>query len=273
MNVSMYTAYARRQGFDTPVDAFRHFYEQGVRFGDMCDDEFESLPMHLYCQYLTEAGLGLSSVVSMLDIASFDPQTRARNIAAVKGLIDQMHVLGVPRLMPAPSVRQAYSEDEFTQMRELLIAGFSELVDYARGSGVEVMLENQSTHIRADSRIDDLRMILDAVPGLGFVLDTGNFWCIGEDVMEAYRVLGARMTHIHCKDWAYDPYGGFVRENMPRFNGVAIGDGVLPLGELFAALRRDNCSCNVVLEVNAPRISLEMLDKSAAFLCRECSGV
>ncbi len=266
MNVSMYTTYALRYDFPTPVEAFRHFYKKGVRYADMLDNEFDMYPMHLYCDYLQEAGLGLSAVVSMLDIAHVDSAVRARNIAKVKGEIDLMEKLGIPRLMPAPDVVSAHSLEEWKRMQELLISGFAELVEYAKGSGIQVMLENQSSLVRADSRIEDLRVILDAVPGLGFVLDSGNFYCIGEDVLEAYRILGDRMVHMHCKDWRPDPYGAFVRENMPRFNGTAIGDGVLPLKELFSRLRRDKREVNVVLEINAVPMTLDMLERSAEFL-------
>ncbi len=269
MNVSMYTGYAFRHDLGAPVEALRHFYDKGVRYGDMIDNEFTARPMDVYAGYLTEAGLGLSAVVSMLDIANFDASTREANMANVKAEIDLMHKLGIPRLMPAPSVKDARSLDEFERMRELMIEGFSELVDYAKGSGIHVMIENQSSHVRADSKIADLRVILDAVPGLGFVLDSGNFYCVGEDVLEAYEKLGDRMTHMHCKDWHPDPFGPYVRENLPRINGTAIGDGVLPLRELFARLRADDSQVNVVLEINSSRTNLEMLDRSAEFLCEQ----
>ena len=269
MELSMYTCYALGKGFSSPAESFRHFYEKGVRFGDMVDDEFLRMPFHLYCDTLIEAGITPEAVVSMVDIASFSAPDREKNLSIVKGYIDQMEKRKVGILMLAPSVRSANSEDEFKIMRELLIAGFQKVVDYSEGSGISVTIENQSTLQRADSKTEDVRYILDCVPKLGLVLDTGNFFCVGEDILGAYELLKDRMVHMHCKDWVYNPYGHFVRENIPRFEGTAIGEGLIPIKELFNRLKKDKYLGNAVLEINASPITLEMLDRSADFMRKE----
>lgn len=76
MDLSMYTTYALSQNFSSPVEAFRHFYNKGVRFGDIVDEEFSEYPMHLYCECLKEAGITPDALVSIIDIASFDKKTR-----------------------------------------------------------------------------------------------------------------------------------------------------------------------------------------------------
>lgn len=272
MELSMYTCYALGKGFSTPVEAFRHFYEKGVRFGDMVDDEFTRIPFHLYCDSLIDGGIVPEAVVTMLDTASFSASDRERNISAVKGYIDQMEKRKVPILMLAPSVRPAGNEDELMRMQSLLIEGFSDVIEYSKGSGITVTIENQSTLQRADSRMEDIRYILDCVPELGFVLDTGNFFCVGEDVLKAYELLKDRMMHMHCKDWTFNPYGHFVRENMPRFEGVAVGEGKIPIKELFSLLRKDGYGGNAVLEINASPVTLDMLDRSADFLRNEINS-
>lgn len=266
MNLSMFTCYALRQDFATPQDAFRHFYEKGIRYGDIIDDELAAIPLPLYAEFLTEAGMVPGSLISILDIASFSEKERRKNIGAIKAYIDQMEKLKIPLLMLAPEVRGARSADEFKRMQELLIDGFSQVVEYAKGSGVTVTIENQSVSVRADSKMQDIRYILDCVPDLSYVLDAGNFFCVGEDVLEAYDLLRDRLVHVHFKDWNWNPYGGYVRENMPRFGGVVLGQGLLPLSELVHRMKRDGYEGNIVLEINAGQITLEMLDASAEFL-------
>jgi sugar phosphate isomerase/epimerase len=177
-----------------------------------------------------------------------------------------MEKLGIRNLMLAPAVRYARSEAEFLRMRELLIRAFLETVEHVRGSGISVMIENQSIPTRADSRAEDIKIILDSVPGLGYVLDTGNFFCIREDVKAAYALLKGRVTRVHMKDWEIDKYGSFLRENLPRFDGVAIGDGLIPNKEMIEMLYADNYQGKIVLEVNSGRIDLPMLERSAKFL-------
>lgn len=187
MNLSMYAEYAVWLNYENNADAFRHFYDKGVRYADMNDEVIERLPLHLYCEQIRTGGIVPGALVSMLNIASFDKKEREKNIAMVKGYIDQMEKLDVPVLMPAPSVRFAQNADELKKMQELLIEGFAEVAEYAKGSGVSVVIENQSSLLRADSKAEDIQYILQAVPELGFVLDSGNFFCIGEDVLKAYE--------------------------------------------------------------------------------------
>lgn len=269
MNLSMYDAYAFWLNYENNEDAFRHFYEKGVQYIDIIDmnDELTQMfPLHLRCNQIRDGGLIPQALVTVHNIASHNKNERERNMALLKGHIDQMSRLGIPVLMSAPAVASACSTDEFKRTQELLIKGFAEACEYAEGSGISVVIENQSSLLRPDSKIEDIQYILDAVPELGFVLDMGNFFCIGEDVLKAYDIFKDKIVRCHCKDWAFNPYGVFLRENMPRFEGVVLGDGVLPLKELFEKFRNDKLDCSVVLEINAQKVSLNMLDRSIEFL-------
>lgn len=269
MELSMYTTYALSQKFSSPVEAFRHFYNKGVRFGDIVDKEFSEYPMHLYCEYLKEAGICPDALVAIIDIASFDERIRESAIATVKGYIDQMEKLSLSLVMLAPKVKFAKSKDEKKRMQELLISGCTRIAEYAKGSGIKVAIENQSSLVRADSKMEEIRYILDCVPQIGYVLDCGNYFCIGEDVLKAYKLLSDRLVRVHAKDWVFDPYGSFSRENMPRFNGIELGKGLIPMKEIIQNLREDKFNGKVVLEVNAGVITLDMLDKSVDFLRNE----
>lgn len=132
------------------------------------------------------------------------------------------------------------------------------------------MIENQSLLTRPDSKIEDISYILKSLPDLKFVLDTGNFFCVGEDVVKAYEILREKIVHVHVKDWRINPCGAMMRANLPRFEGCAIGDGLLPNLDIIKMLKRDNYSGSLVLEMNACKINLEILDRSADFLLNTC---
>lgn len=273
MNISMYTCYALDQNFAHPVDAFSHFYKKGVRYADIVDDELEKLPLHYYCDCLDEAGLIPGSLVSMLNIADFNEEIKKKNLSILKGYIDQMEKIGIPLLMPAPSVKPALCDDEFKEMHSLMIEALCELTEYANGSGVKIAIENQSSLSRPDSKLEDIIKILNCVPELGFVFDTGNFFCVGENALKSYEVLKKRIVHSHFKDWKPDPFGCYERENILRFDGTTLGEGDMPLSEIITLLKRDNYDGNLVLEINSPLITLEMLDRSAEFLQTEINKV
>jgi len=268
MKISMYTTYALELDPGKPVENLRYFRERGVEYADMLDIEPLLPPLHLYCRYLRDAGIQPGSFVSTEPIASGTPLEQETAIARVKGVIDQLEKLGIPLLMLAPRVRAAASEAELLSMRQQLIEGFGAVLDYAKGSGVRICMENQSSITRADSTIEDVAFLLDALPDLGYVLDAGNFFCAGEDVLKACDRFACRMVHAHLKDWCWDPYGPVVRENKPRFRGCALGDGILPLKELIARLKQLGYRGNLMIEINSagPQVTREMLDRSAAFL-------
>lgn len=269
MGISMYTTYALNLNFSNPVEAFRHFYGKGIRYADIVDDELEKYPLHYYCDCLKCAGIIPGALVSMIDIADFNKIQREKNIARVKGYIDQMEKLSIPILMPAPSVKRAESADELKAMQAVMVESFSHLVDYCKGTGIKIAIENQSSHTRPDSKIQDILEILDSVPGLGFIFDTGNFFCVGEDVLQAFDTFSKKTVHVHCKDWQLNPMGNFVRENIPRFDGVELGKGNIPLKKIISLFKKIGYKGNVVLEINSNSITTEMLDKSAEFLYTE----
>ncbi len=268
MEISMYTSYAFNCGFKSPVDAFRHFYDRGVKYGDILDCELKEYPLNDYCSYLREAGIVPDAVVSIRNIASFDKEKRTQCLSEVKGLIDDMEKQNIPFLMLAPSVEIPQNREEYQKLRELLVESFAHITQYSDGA-ITVAIENQSIPSRPDSRIEDIRYILDCLPNLGFVLDTGNFFCVEDDAVKACDVLSDRLLRIHAKDWQLDKFGSFVRENIPRFEGVALGKGMIPLKDIMAKLRSTSHQGKAVVEINARNVTLDMIDESIDFLRNE----
>jgi sugar phosphate isomerase/epimerase len=100
--------------------------------------------------------------------------------------------------------------------------------DAARAAGVELALENHADLAAAEiaeliARVDD--------PLLGVCLDTANAIRVGDDPLEATRLLAPNVRLVHLKDveadWA-DPVAG------PR--SVPYGTGVVPLREVLDTL-------------------------------------
>lgn len=269
MNISMYTRYIWGKDFPSPTDAFSHFYDKGVRYADIVDWELDEVPLHKYCSYLNDAGIIPGLLGSMTNILDFSKQERIKNIAKVKSYIDRMEKFGIGYLMLSPMISNAGNMDEFKKLQELMIDSFTIITHYAKSSGITVAIENRSELTRPDSKISDVRFILDNVPDLTLVFDTGNFFCVSENPIDAYAKLSDKISRVHIKDWKTDPFGMFVRENIPRFNGVALGDGEIPIKEIIALLKQDNFSGELVIEIDSNNVTCEMLDKSADFLRSE----
>lgn len=207
--------------------------------------------------------------MNTLDISSFSAETRENNIATIKGIIDQMEKRKIPLMLLSPEMKRATSDEEVLKIREIALESIDKIINYAKGSNIEISIENQSSFAGCMSKMADIRYILDSLPELKYVLDTGNFFFVKEDLLKGYEYLKDRMVHMHCKDWRYDPYGFYVCENVPRFNGMVAGTGELPLKELFKRLRDDGYDKNVTIELNAIKITKEIIDSTIAFLLKE----
>ena len=271
MNVVIYGVQVRRLiDGPGPEGSLKHYAEMGITGVDTLESELKELSFDEYNKYITDAGMSYNAFVALSDIVTANGAEREKNYATVKGHIDELSRLGVPKIMLAPMVIPAESREEFHAMRERMVESFGAMVEYARGSGVQVTIENQSVPQRADSYIKDCKYILDQIPDLGFVFDTGNFYCVMDDVLAAWDVLGSRSVHCHAKDWEYDDYGRIIRSYLPPMSSAVMGQGLLPLDKLFAKMKADGYDGAINLEVNGRPYTTELLDKSAEYLLSIC---
>lgn len=267
MNVSVYAVHVRQLSDWHDEDAaFRHYRNMGIVAADVLESELVDYSLEEYKSKLNRAGMDFGAFVATTDIITAEGVNLEENLTRVKGFIDELERLGVPKIMLAPNVRNAESPEEYYAMRERMVEGYQSMAEYARGSGVTVMIENQSVRQRADSLIEDCKYIIDNAPDVGFVLDAGNFFCVREDVLTAYEVFRDRIVHSHIKDWEYNEFGRIVRSYMPPLRSAVMGKGLLPLDTLITRMRDDGYSGSLLLEVNGRPFDTELLDKSAEYL-------
>ncbi len=94
---------------------------------------------------------------------------------------------------------------------EVIVTGYNDLIPRAGEKGIEVVIEN---HWGASRIPENVVRILEAVPGLGLLFDTGNW-------PEGMRETGwrrcaryARATHL--KTFAFDAEGNETTVDIPR---------------------------------------------------------
>ena len=268
MGITFFTHYAINQvdsgRFQSPQEAFRHCKSIGIDYGDLLG-RLDELPMQPHCQMLRDAGIEPAALIMRDDFASLTEKIRKTNLLLIREKIDSMYRAGIPMLMLAPNLERIDTKDKWKHSRDLLVSGFSLLLEYAKGSGISVVMENQFRCDRPDARMADVRWILDCVPDLGYVLDSGNFCGVGENVLEAYALLKDRMVHMHCKDWARRPDGEHLAENQTRYVGAQLGTGCVPLRELALAVKRDHYNGHFCFEHNSAFTGREF-DDSIQFL-------
>ncbi len=146
---------------------------------------------------LAAQGLRIANLGASANLHVPDPAERRAQLDEAKRFID------LARQLKSPCVRvfgDKWVQGEAHEVTIDRIAdGLHELVAYAKGSGVTVILE---THGDFPHSATVLEMIKKAKsPDVGVLWDTHHTWVAGkEGPAETFKVLGPYVRHVHLKD-------------------------------------------------------------------------
>jgi sugar phosphate isomerase/epimerase len=77
------------------------------------------------------------------------------------------------------------------------------------------------------SPLDVLKVVKDMDPRIGCCIDLGHAARAGADVVQAIRAVGPRLFNVHMKD---------LTSFQSKESQVAVGEGIMPVREIFEAL-------------------------------------
>ena len=97
------------------------------------------------------------------------------------------------------------------EVLEFIVAGYHDLIPRAREKGSEIVIEN---HWGASRVPENVVRILEAVPELGLLFDTGNWPAERRETGWKMCARYARATHI--KTYAFDEEGDETTVDIPR---------------------------------------------------------
>ena len=114
------------------------------------------------------------------------------------------------------------------------------LEKFAKQYNVKMAIHNHGTEDKNfPSPYDVLKAVKDMDPCMGLCMDIGHATRAGADIVQAARHAGPRLFDVHAKDLA---------DRNSRESQVAVGEGILPIRELFQALIETGYKGNVDLE-------------------------
>lgn len=178
-----------------------------------------------FLQLLQRTGLSVSSVYKHFD---FGHVTCREEIAA---FLDDLAFVGAKKTLIIPGFFDESSdrEKEFDRMAEALLL----VCELASPLGITVTMEDFDDVSSPCSTMGGLRKFMDAVPGLRFTMDTGNFRYSCEDALEAFELLKDRLAHVHLKDRSESPMtegdGGPLAVDGKRLYPAPVGSGYIPV--------------------------------------------
>ena len=135
----------------------------------------------------------------------------------------------IPRIMVVPPgfTDGKENEEEFGK----ILANLKKFVAEAKREGITVTVESFGGAKNCCSYSKYLKRLLDAIPDLGFALDTGNLYYAGrgEDILEMMEYAKSRIAHVHLKDLTVDEKG------KPAY--VTLGRGAIPNEKIIKAVK------------------------------------
>ena len=147
-------------------------------------------------------GFTATSIDVLARITSADDEIFNEAIGVIYNSLKFCKEIGCTDAMIVPcNVNDINGEEDLPRARERMIEGLKLAVNEAKKYGIRVSIENFSTPRLPFSYVKDIRYILDSVDGLYFTFDTGNFVCVGEDGVNAYKTLKDRIVLIHLKEF------------------------------------------------------------------------
>jgi sugar phosphate isomerase/epimerase len=135
------------------------------------------------------------------------PEARQANQIKADRWLNIAEQLGAEQIRIDSGGPPEMPEDVF----EVIVAGYNDLIPRAGEKGIEVLMEN---HWGASRIPENVMRILEAVPGLGLLFDTGNW---PSEMREMGWTLCARYARAtHLKTFAFDSKGNETTVDIPR---------------------------------------------------------
>lgn len=203
---------------------------------------FVEMPGSDAAAILRKYGMQLSSFNLIADFAS------ASSVEETVRLYEDIIVPGINKaveagacqvlIMPCSPFKPAGITREQTFLN--IVRGLTMTVAYAKEKGIPVATETLQTVQVPYCSTGEIRRILDAVPGLGYVHDTANL-LPSLDRPEESLAYFADIAGVHMKDGAFtDRKGLYLAADGTYMEYVPYGTGVVDFREIYRQLKERN---------------------------------
>lgn len=137
-----------------------------------------------------------------------DEAQRQQNRHSAYRWLEVAHKLGATQLRIDAGGPPEMPDDVFA----VIVDGYNDLITHAKERGIEILVEN---HWGPTKNPDNVVKLLEAIPGLGLLMDSNN-WEEGRQI-EAWERCGQYARSIHVKTFEFDDEGNDPTVDIPRF--------------------------------------------------------
>ena len=250
-------------------DVFAALRQLGIEGFQLSDRDIEKAGEERLLYAMQRQGMDADVIHTVVPLLSANDETFRAACRQAKDTIALLKRFSCKRLMVvALPVSDVAGEGDRDRAQKRMIEGLSEIVREAGAEGIETYIENFSKPLLPYSTVSDIEQILDAVPGLKYTFDVGNFICVGVDPFEAYARLRPHISALHLKNFtATEDPKGILCADGHRVEGVPFDRGDFDMLAFLRHCSTDHGTILPVLEHNA-YIPLSDIARSASSVDR-----
>ena len=238
MNLSLLTFSILKDAMKKVVDAdliCRIIKESGFDEADMMEFEFRLYGREALLKALKkyDVRLGCLTIASPFFSAPETVEAHVKQNLELAKAAGAKTIMVIPGSMDDRAACEAMTQQE---MLDLAVRHFNKACELAGPYGIQIGFENTPTDYKPLASAEEVRYVLDRVPQLGLIFDTGNFRVADTeaDELDIYEQLKDRIIRFHLKDVR----GGNFPQGERCRNGASIiavptESGVIPLEELL----------------------------------------
>lgn len=200
-----------------------------------------------YKEKLAERGLALSSFCyPALDNNPNAPDALMRRytLDRYKEMVDLAAEWGCPYVVAIPGPVNSLIDPPYQWMLDWFVEAAQSLAAHARGTGVEILIENVPFTFLPT--VDDMLKVVELIgePSVGVNFDICNSAYIKEDAAAAIKKLGRLCKNVHISDSGYEVF---------KHQKLGVG-GIVDPAAVAQALREIGYEGYTVLEIIANQI-------------------
>ena len=217
-----------------------------VRLG-MASYTFRNFSRAQMIGFLKQLNIASINPKDVKDHLSMDPAEEAKALAEYTAAGITLHAAGVI-YFPKDEDDDIRAKFEYAKRAgiSVIVAGdpapttLPRIEKFVKEYDIRIAIHNHGPEDKVfPSPLDVLKAVKDMDPRMGCCIDIGHTVRAGTDVVQAIHEIGPRLFNMHSKD---------LTNFQDKDSQVAVGQGIMPIHEIFAALIKANYKGFVDLE-------------------------
>lgn len=279
MTITLYMRIFFKFNLDHDIEDLQDGYEEimdmvqaaGYEAVDVTSMETAVLGVDYVREVLGRHQLKVSSYICFGQFAAMDEEGMENRVNQAKQGVDIACRLSTDIYMLAPQASPDIADCTPQQIRDRMIQHWLRVVPYAKEKGLHVVVEDTPDLKLHFCRAAEVKEILDSVPGLELVYDSGNVILVGEDPIAFLDTFRDRIGYVHLKDMRKAPAGSMMidlAQDGTPMSSAPTGTGLVDLHAVMDKLAEIGYQGGVTVEffVDDDRIYGKSLVRSREYV-------